>query len=110
MAACSDEKIQGCIALQTVTDLWNILRRVPDASRRSALRSICELLEVVGTAHDEVISAIEMAQFKDFEDCVQTKCAKASKADYIVTRNVSDFQFSEIPVLSPEDALRIINS
>ena len=64
MAACSDEKIQGCIALPTVTDLWNILRRVPDASRRSALRSICELLEVVGTAHDEVISAIEMAQFK----------------------------------------------
>ena len=103
MTLCSGEQADGCIALHTLTTIWYILRKADDVQRRQALRSLCELLEVVGTTHDEVVAAINQDDFKDFEDCVQSKCAKTAKADYIVTRNAGDFTFSEVPVLSPHE-------
>ena len=105
MEKCSEDGINGCIALHTITTMWYILRKVPDDQRRTALKSICELLEVVGTTHDEVVKALDMTSFKDFEDCIQTKCAKTAKADYVITRNKSDFTESEIPVLTPQEWL-----
>ena len=105
LALCSQNDVSGCIALPTVTNLWYILRKVPEQTRRSALKSICELLEVVGTTHEEVVKAIDTAAFRDFEDCIQSKCAKSNAVDYIITRNISDFTQSEIPVKTPQELL-----
>lgn len=103
MELCSRDDVNGCIALHSVTTLWYILRKVPDEKRRAALRSVCNLLEVVGTSHDKVLAAIDNADFKDFEDCIQTKCARSAKADYIITRNPDDFKLSEVLVLTPQE-------
>lgn len=102
---CCGESVHGCIALHTITNMWYILRKVPDDMRRITLKSICELLEVIGTTHEEVVNALEMTEFMDFEDCIQSKCAKSFGADFIITRNQSDFAHSEIPVLSPKEIL-----
>lgn len=48
---------------------------------------------------------LEKKEFRDFEDCLQDRCAKSVKAQYIVTRNVADFSGSEIPAVLPEDFL-----
>lgn len=69
------------------------------------MKSICELLQVVGTTHGEVINAIDDSAFKAFEDCIQTKCAKTAEADYVITRNKLDFEHFEIPVLMPKELL-----
>ena len=44
--------------------------------------------------------------FSDFEDCLQMECAKSYEADYIVTRNVSDYETSEIKAITPKDYLK----
>lgn len=108
MNICCEPEIKGCIALHTVTTLWYILRKFSDKQRRIAVFSICNILEVTGTSHDEVINALEMSEFKDFEDCIQTKCAKTAKADYIITRNADDFVFSEIPAITPKEFIEKI--
>ncbi len=41
--------------------------------------------------------------FSDFEDCLQMECARAFKADYIITRNLEDYKFSEVSCLTPND-------
>ncbi len=46
--------------------------------------------------------------FDDFEDGMQHACAMSCKADYIVTRNVSDFEGAVIPVLAPHDFLEAL--
>lgn len=102
MQICSTEKADGCIALHTITTIWYLLRKFPDDVRRSFLYAICNLLQVVSTTHEEVLHAIQVTAFKDFEDCIQSKCAKSIHADYIITRNISDFSESEIPVLTPQ--------
>ena len=106
---CGKSNIDGCIALHTVTTLWYIFRKVPDEKRRLILKGICDIFDVVATTHDEVVNAVNNSDFKDFEDCIQTKCAKTANADYIITRNPDDFLLSEVPVLTPKDAIAIFS-
>lgn len=108
MEICSSDMADGCIALHTVTTVWYLLRKLPEETKRAALKAVCELLQVVGTSHDEVLNAIESADFKDFEDCVQSKCAKTANAEHIITRNASDFEASEIPALTPQEFLALM--
>lgn len=105
IAKCADGELTGYIAFHSITNLWYILRKVPDDKRRKWLIDICEFLTVVGVNHDEVLRAIRMKDFKDFEDCLQDRCAKDIGAKYIITRNVADFINSEVPAMSPEDFL-----
>ncbi len=43
---------------------------------------------------------------KDFEDAVQYFCALHYGADKILTRNLRDYPFDDIPVISPRDFLK----
>ena len=41
-------------------------------------------------------------QFKDFEDALQYHCAAADPdISVIITRNIKDFRYSDLPVMSP---------
>jgi hypothetical protein len=44
----------------------------------------------------------------DYEDAVQALCAKRNRADYIITRNVSDFSKSFVPAILPCDVLMLL--
>ena len=47
----------------------------------------------------------EVEEFSDFEDCLQMECAKSYGAEYIVTRNVSDYSVSDIKAILPSEYL-----
>jgi predicted nucleic acid-binding protein len=40
---------------------------------------------------------------RDFEDAVQAMCARRIEADYIVTRNIKDFENSPVRPILPGD-------
>jgi len=65
------------------------------------------VIKIVAVDFEKLLSAILNFDFKDFEDCVQDECAAAVGADFIVTRNVKDFESSKIPAVTPEDFLQI---
>lgn len=43
----------------------------------------------------------------DFEDALQSYCAKRYHIDYLITRNPKDFKFSPVKVIEPVDFLSI---
>ena len=55
-------------------------------------------------------NALQREDFSDFEDCLQDECEKQIHADYIVTRNTSDFSTSDIPAIIPDDLLKILDN
>ena len=63
---------------------------------------------MTGVSHEEVIRAINMKEFQDFEDCLQDRCAGAVNADYIITRITGDYIHSEAPAILPEELLRCL--
>ena len=45
------------------------------------------------------------SDFKDFEDSLQYLSAQEAEADFIITRNKTDFKESKIPVVTPVEFL-----
>ena len=66
--------------------------------------NLFEFAEITSVDSNAVKSAVTL-QAKDFEDALQYFSAKAIGVDCIVTRNVKDFPFSELQVLTPKDFL-----
>lgn len=104
LESCKLEKINGCVSSQSIADIFYILRKsFSEKERRSILVAICKILEVESVDKNKLILALENSLFKDFEDCLQYHCAKSFRADYIITRNISDFSGSDIPCILPSD-------
>ena len=71
--------------------------------RRNILKDICRLFDVEGIDRLKILQALDNTDFKDFEDWLQMQCARSFQADYIVSRNLEDFENSEIPCISPDE-------
>lgn len=54
---------------------------------------------------DTVIDKGLSSKFKDFEDALQYYCALKMECNILITRNVKDFKYSDIPILSPNEYL-----
>jgi predicted nucleic acid-binding protein len=104
---CFQGKCSGYVAAHSITNIFYILRKqFSPAERKRLLLGLCDFIEVVGVQKLQLIDALNNETFGDLEDCLQTECAKAVNADYIITRNINDFTYSSIPVILPEDFLK----
>jgi predicted nucleic acid-binding protein len=104
---CFRQKCSGYIAAHSVTNIFYILRRQFSASeRKKMLMELCEIVEVAGIQKKQVIDALVDEDFDDLEDRIQVECARMVNADYIITRDITDFSASPIPAILPEDFLK----
>lgn len=109
--ACQENKLTGFLAAHSITNMFFILRRhYTDGERRALLLDLCELFTIEGIDKYKLYAALCKKEFHDFEDCLQAECARACGADFIVTRNVKDFGYSEIPCVTPDLLCDIIFS
>jgi hypothetical protein len=69
---------------------------------------LCTILDIVDIDRAKVLAALSNDAFDDIEDCLQAECAEAVYADYIVSRDPKGFIHSSIPVISPEEFLKLI--
>ena len=105
-----EKQIDGCIAAHSVTNAFYILRKEFTLDeRRKNLKDLFTILTVVGIDKNKLLSALDNLGFDDVEDCLQMECAKDFSADYIVTRNIKDFENSSVKPILPEDFLKLIN-
>lgn len=102
---CAGNELTGYLAFHSIPNIWYILRKVPEKNRREWLMDLCSFLHVTGASHEDVVKAIANEAFGDFEDCLQDRCAKSRRAQYIITRNVKDFVGSEVSAVSPQEFL-----
>lgn len=106
--SCVDGKAKGCIAAHSIPNMFFILRKDYNAKeRREVLSNLCSIFDVEGIDKAKLLLGLANENFTDFEDCLQMECAKSYGADYIVTRNVSDYSVSEIKAIEPKDYLNL---
>ena len=106
---CADEKVQGYIAFHSLPNIFYILRKnYSETDRRKMLKKLCFVLRVTGASHEKVCDARGNTKFSDFEDCLQYECAEEISADYIITRNVQDFRYSEVKAITPKELLDMV--
>jgi predicted nucleic acid-binding protein len=98
--SCETGEIHGAIAWHTLANTYYLADE-----RKTALKFFEDLLsfvEVVGGDTDLALEAIR-AGFADFEDALQSVCARRFEADFIVTRNVKDYKLSPVKAILPSN-------
>ncbi len=103
---CMEGNVKGYIAAHSISNMFFILRKDYTAKeRREILVNLCKIFEVEGIDRAKLLSGLANEEFSDFEDCLQMECAKSCGAEYIVTRNVSDYSTSDIKAILPSEYL-----
>jgi len=106
---CGQNKIEGCIAAHSVSNIFYILRKhIPESERRTILKNLCTITTVIEIDRQKLVNALDNVDFSDMEDCLQSECADVFKADYIITRNIKDFEKSSIPPILPADFIKLL--
>ena len=118
---CSEELVDGYFAFHSVSNMWFILKglkKIKDGKKtdellmtksqvRKSIKCMCEILTVVGATNEQILKIVDNEEFTDFEDGLQSECAKNAGVDYIITGNVKDFKKSGIKAVTPEEFIEI---
>jgi predicted nucleic acid-binding protein len=103
LKCCEIKKAEGYISAITVTDVMYILRKhIEPGSVRDALLTLTSIVDVADVTKADIRGAFSCG-IRDFEDAVQAMCASRTGADYIVTRNMKDFEGSPVKPILPGD-------
>jgi len=107
---CYSKEIDGYLAFHSVSIIWYVLRKfIPnETERRMWMRKILQIIRVTGVSHEEIMRAVDMEFFKDFEDCLQDRCAEAVNAKYIITNNLDDFAESVVTAITPFEFCKLM--
>jgi predicted nucleic acid-binding protein len=99
-------KIEAVMSAGAVTDVYYIISRgIHDRKKaREKILGLTTLIRIGDTLGVDINSALPM-NIPDFEDAVVAAIAKREKADYIITRNETDFANSPVPAISPAQFL-----
>ena len=105
------KKINIYISAVSYNNIYYIVRQsLSHAETIKMLTEISEWTNVIDLPKDIINKSIT-SDFKDFEDAIQYNCAKSiNKIDLIVTRDTKDYKVSSLPILTPKEAVALIES
>lgn len=107
------EKGEVTLYLSAVSysNIYYVVRKV--SSHKETIKILSrleEMTEIIDTTSSTIKNAIN-SEFKDFEDALQYYSAKLNtNINGIVTRNGGDFKYCTISILTPEEAIRFVES
>lgn len=95
--------VTGIVIASQTTDIFYLLRREGKdiADVKLVIQKLIDNIKVADVTVKDVRNALE-SDMPDYEDALLAFCGKRLNADYIVTRNETDFAKSPIPALSPQ--------
>jgi predicted nucleic acid-binding protein len=110
LSLVEQSEIIGFICATTVTTIYYLAAKA--LGHQAASRHIRTLLNlfVVAPVNRVVLEGAAASKFKDFEDAVIYASAIHAGAEYIVTRNSVDFKESRLPIFSPADLIKNLES
>ena len=102
---CETEQVKGYISTLTFANMVYIMRKELQPQKiEEVFKNLRLIFEFAGFSPAVLEKAVGM-NWKDFEDAVQSATAEQVHADYIVTRNVRDFDKSKVIAFTPAELL-----
>ena len=74
---------------------------------RVAITSLLQFLRIAPIDQNTIEKALNLP-YRDFEDAVQMIAALQIQTDYLLTRNVKDYQPAPLAVIQPAELLAIL--
>ena len=99
---------EGYLSALSIPNMVYILRKeLTPAKTYQVIEQLMLIFYIVDLRATDLLKAA-VEQSKDYEDQLQIVAAQRIKADYIVTRNVRDFQDSPVKPILPTDFVKDI--
>jgi predicted nucleic acid-binding protein len=73
---------------------------------KKKIEILSEKLLIAAVGKNEVLQAIQNKKVNDFEDGIEYYTAISNKCEVIITEDIDDFYFADIPVLKSRDFLQ----
>ena len=100
--------IQGWLAAHSVTTLFYLIAKDKSPEQaRVTLTGLLQFLKIAPVDQNTIEQALNLP-YRDFEDAVQMMAALQIHADYLLTRNVRDYQPAPMEVMQPVELLAIL--
>jgi predicted nucleic acid-binding protein len=98
-----DQKlISACTSSLSFSNLYYILRKFASHQKVIAQLDTLEKMLKIQEVNGRMIKSALRSRFRDFEDAIQYQCAASDpEISAIITRNIKDYRYSELPVMSP---------
>ena len=97
------------ITASSATDIYYLLRKfVKDTAQSKQIMS--KLYSLIGILDVTAANCVEAlaSPISDYEDAVVEKVAASKEMDYIVTRNIKDYQEGTVKVILPDDLINMM--
>jgi predicted nucleic acid-binding protein len=105
LALVETGRIKGYVAAHSVTTLFYLIKKdKSSADSRATITNLLQFIKIAPIDQNTIEQALNL-DYNDYEDAVQMISAVQCKADYLVTRNVKDYQPALLPVMQPVDLL-----
>jgi len=106
--SCEIDKTKGFVSTLSFANLVYVMRKELDADQvEDILKKLSLIFDFADLTENDILKAAEMC-WDDFEDAVQAATAERIHADYIVTRNLKDFENSCVPAIEPKKLIKIL--
>jgi predicted nucleic acid-binding protein len=104
------EIIESYVSASAITDIFYITQKEYKNKQITIdlLKKTLEVISVATITGNNIYQALDL-EWNDFEDSVQYIVGESISADYIITRNVDDFDSSTIKIVTPEQFLNILS-
>lgn len=98
------------ITASSATDIYYLIRKhLHDTDQsKNTMSKLYELFYILDVTSDDCHAALTSG-VKDYEDAVVSSCADRNQINYIVTRNIKDYEQSKVKALLPDELLKIIS-
>lgn len=101
-----EEKIKLSVSSLSLANIHYILtKQKPEQEARQILRNFKILVEIL-SLDDKILDLALNSEFKDFEDAIQYFTAVENHQELIITRNMSGYRESKIPVMTAGEFIR----
>ncbi len=98
------------ITASSATDVYYLVRKYLHSTEqaKSVMSKLYELFYILDVTSSECKEAL-LSDMNDYEDAVISCCAVHNHIDYIVTRNIKDYERSKVNAILPEQLLKMIS-
>ena len=98
------------ITASSATDIYYLIRKHLHNTEqaKSTMSKLYQLFGILDATANDCQDAL-LSDMKDYEDAVISCCAKRNQMDYIVTRNIKDYEKSKVKALLPDDFIKLVS-
>ncbi len=105
----AEDRIEMYITASSATDIYYLVRKYLHNAEtaKQVMEKLYSLVRILEVTANDCIDAL-VSPISDYEDAVVEKVASGKGIDYIVTRNIKDYQAGRTKVILPDDFVELM--